>query len=82
MELSFVRVTYFQDDNPTAGYSLRFMRNLKFCDLYISNEKDFRKWKRVLAYRLVQTDFHSKFGVVKMIGKGSFAKVKNFWLRN
>jgi len=45
MHLNFVRVSYFEDDNPTVKYSLRFMRNLKFCDLYVNNVKEFKKWK-------------------------------------
>lgn len=75
MELHFVRVSYFQDEKNNIKFSLRFMRNLKFCDLYVADDDGFRKWKRALSNRLIQTDFHSKFGVVKMIGKGSFAKV-------
>ena len=51
------------------------MRNLKFCDLYVNSDSEYKVWKKHLANRLVQTDFHTKFGVIKMIGKGSFAKV-------
>ena len=75
MELKFVRVSYFQDESSGSKYSLRFMRNLKFCDLFVNSEKDYSIWKKALAGRLIQTDFHTKFGVIKMIGKGSFAKV-------
>ena len=75
MELKFVRVSYFQDDSSSSKYSLRFMRNQKFCDLYVNADKDYMVWKQALAGRLIQTDFHTKFGVIKMIGKGSFAKV-------
>ena len=32
-------------------------------------------FKQLLAYKCLQTTFHDEFGVTKMIGKGSFAKV-------
>lgn len=78
MPTSFVRVdhivqkTFEQKEN---SFCFRFIRNMRFCDLYAENETSFKEWKIQLARVFVQCDFHMKFTTIKMIGKGSFARV-------
>lgn len=48
---------------------------MKFCDLYARNEVEWNEWRDALSHLLIHTDFHTRYSVVKMLGKGSFAKV-------
>lgn len=56
-------------------YCVRFIKNMKFCDLYARDQQEWKEWRKELLEKMIQTDFHTKFGVIKMVGKGSFAKV-------
>jgi serine/threonine-protein kinase ULK2 len=54
---------------------MKFLKNLKFFNLYSKTQEERNKWQDVLARYCIQSDFHTKFTVSKIIGKGSFAKV-------
>lgn len=54
---------------------MRFIKNMKYCDFIVKNKEQFDQWKNELAKVFVQSNFHEKFTAVKMIGKGSFARV-------
>ncbi|CAD8149910.1 unnamed protein product [Paramecium octaurelia] len=58
--------------NDQHGNIIRLSRNGKFIDLKLD---DYTAFKNLLNYRCLQSTFHDEFGVTKMIGKGSFAKV-------
>lgn len=78
MPTAFVRVDYLVQKNfeqKDTGYCFRFIRNMRFCDLYAEDETAFREWKVQLGKVFIQVDFHTKFNTIKMIGKGSFARV-------
>lgn len=78
MPTCFVRVDHIVQDIPSmkeAGFCFRFIRNMRFCDLYAEDESSFREWRVQLAKVFIQCDFHTKFNTIKMIGKGSFARV-------
>ena len=75
MQTKFVKVNFFSEDKGQPCFGIRFIKNMKFCDLFARDERQWKDWKIALAPVMVQGDFHSKFGVVKMVGKGSFAKV-------
>ncbi|CAD8073381.1 unnamed protein product [Paramecium sonneborni] len=64
-----VMTTYKHDQ---FGNIIRIARNGKFLDLQLD---DYVVFKNMMASRCLQTTFHDEFGVTKMIGKGSFAKV-------
>jgi hypothetical protein len=90
MELEWVRVEYFtpqdreqandliEDENdPTSElYSIKFIKNLKFTEIFTDNQQIFEFWKHLLSAITIQTDFHTKYKVLKMLGKGSFARVR------
>ena len=48
---------------------------MKYCDFFIKEEDVFKQWKQNLSKVFIQSDFHQKFNAIKMIGKGSFARV-------
>ena len=76
METNWVRVEYIVEENEKEKrFCIRFIKNMKYCDFWISDEIDFRNWKQALAKVFIQSDFHVKFNAIKMIGKGSFARV-------
>lgn len=78
MPLDYVRNEYIKEGHPTRAqytHGIRFIKNMKYSDLWLSDEHQFTEWKVQLSKVCVQSDFHIKFNAVKMIGKGSFARV-------
>lgn len=78
METRWVRCDFITSRNDRSGdmnYCLRFVRNMRYTDLWSTDEAHWRDWRRQLIRVFVQCDFHTKFNTVKMIGKGSFARV-------
>lgn len=78
MNTKWVRCDYLTTKGANPGdhnYCIRFVRNMKFTDLWTTDELHFRDWKTALNKVFLQCDFHSKFNTIKMIGKGSFARV-------
>lgn len=56
-------------------YGIRLVKNKKFTDLWAPTLEELDEWKKHLGKYTVLTDFHQKFTPVKMIGRGSFARV-------
>jgi serine/threonine protein kinase len=78
MKLQWVRNEYLTEGHPSNKnykFGVRFIKNMKYSDLWLKEEGDFKKWKDALSQVCLQSDFHSKFSAIKMIGKGSFARV-------
>lgn len=78
MKLNWVRNEYITDghaQNKEFQYGVRFIKNMKYSDLWLKDEGLFNKWKSALSKVCIQSDFHGKFNAIKMIGKGSFARV-------
>lgn len=78
MDLKFARTEFEGDDEPENGkfnFSIKFIKNLKFTEIFTDSKSTYLEWKKILARLTIQTDFHTKFDVIKMIGKGSFARV-------
>ncbi|CAD8199745.1 unnamed protein product [Paramecium pentaurelia] len=67
--LTVVVMTIQRNEN---GLMIRLLRNGQYIDIITA---DAMLLKQLLAYKCLQTTFHDEFGVTKMIGKGSFAKV-------
>lgn len=77
METKWVRCEYTEEENGKQGvrFNIRFIKNMKYCDFILNDEEKFKTWKRELSKVFIQSDFHIKFNAIKMIGKGSFARV-------
>ncbi len=77
MDLDWVRVEYFDEDDQQGKqrHCIRFVRNMKFSDFIIEDEKQFEQLQTIFATVFLQSNFHIKFNAIKMIGKGSFARV-------
>lgn len=57
------------------AFSVKIVKNLKFTTLYLKNEESVEKWRNALLSSAALTDFHTRYEVVDIIGKGAFAKV-------
>jgi serine/threonine protein kinase len=76
MDTEWVRCEYLMEEHANERrFCIRFIKNLKYCDFWVEREEDFREWKARLSRVFIQSDFHEKFNAIKMIGKGSFARV-------
>jgi hypothetical protein len=78
MPLKFVRVCYIGEELDETGeliYRIKFVRNLKFSELFTESKEVFLQWITLLCPLTIQTNFHQKFKVLKKIGKGAFASV-------
>ncbi len=76
METEWVRCEYITEEHDKERrYCVRFIKNMKYCDFWVEKEEDFREWRKQLSKVFIQSDFHEKFNAIKMIGKGSFARV-------
>lgn len=66
-----------EDYDPTVKdlWVIKLIKNMKFSEIYIDNEEEFLAWMKALKPLVIQTDFHLHYDVVKMVGKGSFARV-------
>lgn len=79
MNLKFARTEFEGEDLEENGefiFSVKFIKNLKFTEIFTKSKDVFLKWRGLLSGLTIQTDFHTKFHVIKMIGKGSFARVR------
>lgn len=79
--LELVRNVFHSEGHPSAPefkYGIRFIKNMKYSDLWTKSETDLKTWQAALSKVCVQSDFHTKFSALKMIGRGSFARV--IWL--
>lgn len=78
MPTQWTRVDYLADncpENKESHFCFRFIRNMKYTDLYTFEENHFKIWRSHFCKTFLQCDFHTKFNTIKMIGKGSFARV-------
>jgi len=48
---------------------------MKYCDFLIKGEENLHAWSSAFSKVFIQSNFHEKFTAIKMIGKGSFARV-------
>ena len=62
-------------NNGELSYRIRFVKNGKYCEFFVRDPNLFSQWKIHLNSIFIQTDFHSKYEPVKMLGRGSFACV-------
>ena len=74
-----MRIKGFLEDEDAEDKNdklkLRFIRNLKYCDLCARSEADCKEWIKHLGSVMIRTDFHERYKVKKVLGEGNFAKV-------
>jgi len=78
MPTKWVRVDYIvlpETELKPSTYVFRFIRNMRFTDLCTEVKSLFDAAKIHFNRVFWQCDFHQKFNTLKMIGKGSFARV-------
>ena len=78
METELVRTEFLKTPlfSPTEfSFCIRILKNGIFTDLFTSSESSLEKWKKNMNHTFIQTNFHQKYNTLKMIGKGSFARV-------
>ena len=78
LNTKWVRIDYQILEGTGEGvsiYQIMFIRNMRYIKLFTIDRDHFFKWKEYLCRVFLQCDFHSKFHTIKMIGKGSFARV-------
>lgn len=66
-----------EEDHKTdmGKLKIRFIRNLKYSDLYARSEEEYKEWFEKLGQIMIRTDFHNRFEVKQVLGQGGFAKV-------
>jgi hypothetical protein len=79
ISLNWVRNEYLMEPNQSKEFSfgIKFIKNMKYSELWAGSEEIFKAWKEALAKVCIQSDFHIKYTAIKMIGKGSFARVRD-----
>jgi hypothetical protein len=78
MSLEFVRVACEGDqleENGELIFKIKLTRNLRYTEISTRNKEVYLHWKELLCPLTIQTDFHTKYHVMKKIGKGAFASV-------
>ena len=63
------------DQNGVLSFRIRFIRNGKYCEFFLTDPACFNQWKIHLNTVFIQTDFHDTYEPIKMLGRGSFACV-------
>jgi len=63
--------------SPESGkLGFQFSHNSAVKEMYTEDEQLFKKLKKFLIFHCILATFHEEYEVKKMIGKGSFAKVR------
>jgi tRNA A-37 threonylcarbamoyl transferase component Bud32 len=78
--LDWCRVHFVvQNSEKELRFGIRIIKNKKYTDLWAQTLVELEDWKRVLSNYTIQSDFHKKYTALKVIGKGSFARVNPFY---
>jgi hypothetical protein len=78
MTLDRVRVEYLSvtEKNKPTKFGFRFIRNKQTAEIFTADEELYEDFKKELDFRCIQLNFADKYHLEKMIGKGSFGRVK------
>lgn len=70
------RCSYNIDDSTnTTKYEISFSKNLISENFVTKDDKDIKSQKKLLEPQCIQTDFHSKYKTLKILGEGAFGSV-------
>ena len=76
MKTNFVRAEYScEKSEDSSRYYFRLIKNLKYSEFFTDNLEVSEIWKEKMRKIFIQSNFHIKYDAIKMIGKGSFARV-------
>lgn len=78
METQWVRLDFIKPkpkDDKMTGFCFKFIRNMIYTDLWTDDEDHFNEWIKHFSQVFILCNFHNKYSTIKMIGKGSFARV-------
>ena len=81
MPFEKTRMIIIDNENDGKGksilpYGFHFFRTQKKYKLCTDDKELFNSLKQILIYKTIQHTFHEEYDVQKLIGKGSFAKVR------
>lgn len=68
--------SYKKNSEINYKYGFHFFRNQNTIQLLTNDSKTYEDLKKIIVLKTIQHTFHEEFEVKKLIGKGSFAKVK------
>ncbi len=76
------RLKYICENDPDMPKDFKggflIMRNKNHHYMYSNNLIQLETWRKELSSKCVLHSFHNDYEVIKLLGKGSFAKVSNF----
>ena len=78
MDIKWVRAEFTYPSNALKykdHFKIRLIKNMIFTDLWTKDASVFREWEKHLSKIMVLANFHEKYNTIRLIGKGSFAKV-------
>lgn len=75
IELDGCQNEYFRDENASSRNGIRFVKAHNSIEFFTKDPEVFGKWKAKISFYCIQTDFHSRFKVLKKQGEGKFASV-------
>lgn len=70
-----MRIEKFSNNEKDEKHGIRLMHNLLSCDLFARNKEQYDKWLSALSSFCILTSYSTNFVNMKVIGKGSFARV-------
>ena len=72
MELDLIKASF---SIMGRTHKIKFMKNMQGFEIITRDMDTFDEWYNHLRPNVILNDFHDQFDVIKMIGKGSFARV-------
>lgn len=63
------------ENDKDEKYCIRIIQNFRYCDLYVRSKEQYGQWMTALSPYGVLSSYSNHFVNMKVIGKGSFAKV-------
>lgn len=81
MDLTWSRAEFHKVKEPELKpffkYYVMLIKNCKFVRVYIHGDFEKTVWRRGLRRKCAMTDFHDRYEIGKLIGQGSYGRVKN-----